>query len=75
MADENGGFRFAGIAPGEYYLAAWEEAPSGLPESPEFRSQFTAATRAVTLQEGQQEKVDVAVISRDAVALAAAKLQ
>jgi len=72
--DENGGFRFTGIAPGAYYLAAWEEVTSGLPESREFRSQFTSAARALTLQEGQQETADVSVISRDAVALAAAKL-
>ena len=63
------------FSPDRRYLASWDEADSGLPESSEFRSQFTGAARAVTLREGQQETDDVAVANRDAVALAAAKLQ
>jgi hypothetical protein len=51
--DQNGRFHLSGLAPGNYYAAAWEEIlPRGLEMYPEFLSRFNAEATAVTLEEG-----------------------
>jgi hypothetical protein len=51
--DQNGSFRLSGIAPGNYYVAAWEEIlPPGLEKYPEFLSRFNGDAAAVTIEEG-----------------------
>jgi len=72
--DQNGDFRVAGLAPGDYFVAAWEELEPGLGEDIEFLSHFTAQAVAVTLEEGAHQSAQPKLISREAAAAEAAKL-
>jgi len=72
--DQRGAFSIAGLPPGEYYVAAWEEIDSGLRTYPDFLAKFTDRAAAVKLDEGSQASVAVKLIPRDAVAAEAAKL-
>jgi Carboxypeptidase regulatory-like domain len=74
FTDQNGAFKFQGLAPGDYYVAAWEDLESGLAQSAEFLSHFTGDASAVTLAEGGQESRDLKPVSADKVALEIAKL-
>ncbi len=75
LTDQNGGFRLRGIAPGDYYLTAWEDLDAGLALSPDFLNRFTAEASAITLAEGGHESRDLKLIPGDRVAAEVAKLQ
>ena len=68
LADQNGGFQFRGIAPGDYYLAAWEDLDAGFALSPDFLNRFTSEASAITLAEGGQESRDLKPVPADKVA-------
>ena len=72
--DQNGGFQFKGLAPGEYYVASWEELESGLAQSADFLSNFTSEASAINLAEGGHESRDLKPVSSDKVAVEIAKL-
>lgn len=72
--DQNGGFQFKGLAPGDYYIAAWEELESGLTGNPDFVSRFTGDATLVTLSEGGHETRDLKPVAADKVAAETAKL-
>jgi protocatechuate 3,4-dioxygenase beta subunit len=72
--DQNGGFKFQGLAPGEYYVAAWEELEPGLAASPDFLSHFTSEASTVKLAEGGHETRDLKPVPSDKVAVEIAKL-
>ncbi len=72
--DQNGGFQFKGLAPGDYYLAAWEELDFGLAASPEFLSHFTAEASSIQLSEGGHESRDLKPVPADKIAVEVAKL-
>jgi hypothetical protein len=74
-ADQNGGVRLGGLAPGEYYVAAWKELESGLAESPEFLARFNGEASLVELDEGGHDTVEVRLISPERVAAEIARLQ
>ena len=57
--DQNGGFQFKGLAPGDYYVAAWEDLELGLVQSADFLNHFTSEASAITLAEGGQESRDL----------------
>jgi hypothetical protein len=50
LTDADGKFSFDKVAPGDYQLFAWKDAPSGAPSNGEFRKPFErfAATVHVT---------------------------
>ena len=73
--DQKGAFTFASLAPGDYYVAAWEEIDSGLRGDPDFLAHFTAQAAEVKLDEGAQASVNVKLVPRDVVAVEAAKVQ
>jgi len=73
--DQNGGFQFKGLAPGDYYIAAWEDVELGLFQSSEFLSHFTSEASSVTLSENGHETRDVKIVPADKVAAEIAKLQ
>jgi protocatechuate 3,4-dioxygenase beta subunit len=73
--DQNGGFQFRGLAPGDYYIAAWEELDFGLAQSSEFLNHFTTEAASVTLSESSHETRDVKIVPADKVAAEVAKLQ
>ena len=72
--DRNGDFRIAGLAPGDYYLAAWEDIRADLTCDPDFLQRFTSQATALTLEEGAHQTAQPNLISREAVAAEAAKL-
>jgi hypothetical protein len=74
LTDQNGGFQFKGLAPGDYYVAAWEDAEPGLVQSADFLNHFTSEASAVTLPESGHENRDVKVVPADKVAAEIAKL-
>lgn len=75
MTDQNGGFQFKGLAPGDYYIAAWEDLDQGLFQSADFRNQFTSEASSVTLSESGHENCDLKPVPSDKVAAEVAKLQ
>ena len=60
--DQNGSFKFTSLAPGDYYIAAWEDLESGLAQNPEFLSHFNSVATAITLQESAHVILDPKVI-------------
>ena len=72
--DQNGGFRFPMLPPGEYLAAAWEEVDAQLVQSHEFLAQFASEAAKVTLAEGSQAVVEVKLIPVEKIKAAEAKL-
>jgi beta-lactamase regulating signal transducer with metallopeptidase domain len=72
--DQNGAFNFSSLAPGEYYVAAWEDIDNSLRTDPDFLARFNDRVAAVKLEEGAQAGVTVKLISKDAIQAEAAKL-
>jgi hypothetical protein len=72
--DQNGAFAIAGLAPGDYYVAAWEEIDSGLRQDPDFLGRFTDQAAAVTLNESSQASLALKPIPKDVVAAEVEKL-
>jgi hypothetical protein len=62
LADGNGNFRLADIAPGEYRLFAWTATPPGAPESPEFRAPFEAKAQPVRVAANSEQRFTVTVL-------------
>ena len=74
FTDQNGGFQFQGLAPGDYYVAAWEDLDPGLAQSADFLSHFTSEATSVTLSESGHENRDLKIVPADKVAAEIAKL-
>lgn len=74
FTDQNGGFEFKGLAPGDYYVAAWEELESGLATSTDFLTHFTSDASAIKLAEGAHESRDLKPVPSDKIAVEIAKL-
>jgi uncharacterized GH25 family protein len=72
--DQNGGFKFTSLRPGEYFVAAWEELDTGLAQSPDFLKNFNGDGASIKLVEGGHESVDAKVVSRDKIATEIAKI-
>ena len=73
--DQNGGFKISGLAPGDYYIAAWDDLPEqGLDQNPGFLARFAGDQTAVKLPESGHTSVDVKPIPRDRIVAEAAKL-
>ena len=75
FTDQNGAFKFQSLAPGDYYVAAWEELDLELAQSADFLSHFTSEASAITLAEGGQESQDLKPVPAAKVAVETAKLQ
>jgi protocatechuate 3,4-dioxygenase beta subunit len=74
FTDPNGAFKFESLAPGDYYVAAWDETDPGILQSVEFLSHFISDAGAITLAEGGQESKDLKPVPADKVAIEIAKL-
>jgi len=72
--DQNGSFKVTGLAPGDYFAAAWDDPEPGLTQSPDFAAKFTGEAAAVKLGESGHEVVSLKLIPRDRIAAEAAKL-
>jgi hypothetical protein len=74
FTDQSGAFKYQGLAPGDYYVAAWEELDPGLAQSADFLSHFSNEASAIKLAESGQESRDLKPVPADKVALEIAKL-
>ena len=72
--DQNGDFRIAGLAPGDYYMNAWEDLDPYLSFDLEFLKRFASPETTITLEEGEHQIAQPNLISREAAAAEAAKL-
>jgi hypothetical protein len=64
FTDEQGKFHLRNVAPGEYKLFAWEDAPSGAPQDPEFRKPFEKQGVTVKMEpNGHETALELTAIS------------
>jgi len=73
-ADQNGGFTFANLRPGVYYVAAWEEIDTGLAQARDFLNQFTGEATKLELAEGGHSATEVKLIPSAKIKAAEEKL-
>lgn len=72
--DQNGSFSLRSLAPGEYFVAAWDDLESGLAQSAEFLAHFNSNASAIKVEESGQVSVDPRLIGRDRTAAEIEKL-
>ncbi|MEO8100263.1 MAG: carboxypeptidase-like regulatory domain-containing protein [Acidobacteriota bacterium] len=65
--DDQGGFTLAGMVPGEYYIAAFMNAPQDFIRAPEFLTRFTQNATSLSLREGETATAEPKLISKEAV--------
>jgi len=63
FSDDEGHYKFKGLAPGEYRLFAWQDVLAGMPQDPEFRKRYEKQSIAVKVVPNGHEKVDATSIS------------
>ncbi len=62
--DQTGMFSFGDVRPGTYKLYAFEGAPDGAWEDPDFMKEFSAAGVEIHLDEGESKNADVPLIPK-----------
>ncbi len=62
--DQTGAFSFGDLRPGTYKLYAFEGAPEGVWEDPDFMKEFSAAGVEIHLDEGERKNVDAPLIPK-----------
>ena len=73
--DQNGSFKISGLAPGDYYVAAWDDIPeAGLAQNPDFLAQFASDDTAVKLAESAHQTASVKLVTRERIVAGAAKI-
>jgi hypothetical protein len=73
--DPNGSFKLSGLAPGDYYVAAWDYIPvEGLTQNPDFLARFAGTESAVKLGESGHQTADTKLIPSDRIAAEAATI-
>jgi hypothetical protein len=65
LTDETGGFRFLGLHPGTYYIAAWEEVDPGLVQYRDFLKQLEGEATKLEVAEGEHKATQVRIISEE----------
>jgi len=73
-SDQNGGFQFRGLPPGEYFAAAWEDADAQLVMNRDFLAALSSEAAPVKLAEGARETIDAKLIPADKSKAAEEKL-
>ena len=75
FSSHDSGFKISGLAPGDYYIAAWDDLPEqGLDQNPDFLARFAGDPTAVKLTEGGHTSMDMKPIPRDRIVAEAAKI-
>jgi len=64
-ADQSGTFRITGLAPGEYYAAAWDGLEPGLWQGGEFLARFNADASPIKVEESAHATLDPKLMSRE----------
>ncbi len=72
--DQTGAYSFGDLRPGAYKLFAFEGAPDGVWEDPDFMKEFSAAGVEIHLDEGENKNADVPLIPRSELAPVLKKL-
>jgi hypothetical protein len=78
MATESnaeGDFRFVHLPPGSYQVAAWQGIEKAVAEYPGFYRAFAQQAKRVTLTPGSRQDLDLSIVSPEATAAQAAKVQ
>jgi hypothetical protein len=73
-ADQNGSFQFKGLPPGEYYLAAWEDAEAAQLQNRDLLAMFSDNDAKIKLGEGSKQSTEAKLITSEKLAAAVAKL-
>jgi protocatechuate 3,4-dioxygenase beta subunit len=73
-SDATGNFRIDNLAPGDYYLAAWDQADEGRLGNPDFRALFVSDALKVKLEESTHLTADPKLISVERMTTQFAKL-
>ena len=63
FSDNQGQYKFKGLAPGDYKLFAWQDVLAGMPQDPDFRKRFEKQSVTVKIAPNGHEKVDITSIS------------
>jgi hypothetical protein len=74
-SDQNGDFEIADLAPGDYFLAAWEQLPTALADDAGFLARFQDGAVAAALEEGARVARDLKLIPRGRIDAEIAKLR
>jgi hypothetical protein len=72
--DQNGHFQFRNLPPGEYRLAAWEQANPNI-QDPQFRAKFDGQAATVKVTASAHANNDAPLISQEAIEVEAAKVR
>jgi hypothetical protein len=64
-SDQNGGFTFKDVVPGEYKVYAWEDLESGAYMDPEFMKPIESKGEPLALREKDQKSVQLTMIPAD----------
>jgi hypothetical protein len=67
LTDGAGRFSIAGLAPGDYWVAAWEEIESGLAENLDFLMAFARQAAEVKVDEGSRAAADLRLAPKDRI--------
>jgi len=62
-ADQNGSFQFKGLPPGEYYIAAWEDADADQLQNRDLLAMFSDGAAKMKLAEGVRESIEMKLIT------------
>lgn len=73
--DQNGAFRFAGLAPRDYVIAAWEEIEQGMNNNPGFLKRFDTFGSGVKIAENSKESVTPKWVTSQKAAEEAARVE
>ena len=72
--DQNGAFRIRSLAPGDYRVYAWQDDGEGIIQDPEFRGKFATQCAKLTLAEKSHENLEMKLITKETMAIEAAKM-
>ncbi len=65
ITDETGGFRFMGLRPGTYYIAAWEDVDLGLVQYRDFLALLEGQATKLEVAEGEHKATQIRIISAE----------
>lgn len=74
IADQNGGFQFRSLPPGEYYLAAWDHPEAAQMMGGELLAKFTDSAAKVELGESSHAAMEVKLIPEERITAEIEKL-
>ena len=63
FADDEGHYKFTGLAPGDYRLFAWQDVLAGMPQDTDFRKRFEKQSVTVKVAPNGHETLDIVSIS------------